>query len=54
MPHVRQREVLGEYTKIESGKHADPPELRKAVDQAKRVPCCSLRSSIGSPVTFTS
>jgi DNA invertase Pin-like site-specific DNA recombinase len=24
-------EVLGEYTEIESGKHADRPELRKAL-----------------------
>ena len=29
-------EVLGEYTEIESGKHADRPELRKAIDHARR------------------
>jgi DNA invertase Pin-like site-specific DNA recombinase len=31
-----QWEVLGEYTEIESGKHADRPELRKAMDHARR------------------
>jgi DNA invertase Pin-like site-specific DNA recombinase len=31
-----QWEVLGEYTEIESGKHSDRPELRKAMDHARR------------------
>ena len=29
-------EVLGEYTEVESGKHADRPELRRAMDHARR------------------